>query len=200
MKQIQALKSHHENFDADIRLSKYATTDITQWIETLDYSSGFLSLPLFQVTIFSDASPLGWGAVLGDVSTCGRWFPSELDHHINIREILAAYFTVKSFTSQIENKHIRLMVDNTTPVAVINHMGTNHSDGCTSGVIKLWTFCFELGVWLTACHIPSKSNVIADKESRDFHRQDTGWVLNPTVVRKSLLTLDFHPDTELFCL
>ena len=195
---IQALKSHHGKFDANMRLSIYATTEITWWIENLDHSSGFLSLPPFQVTIFSDASPLGWGAVLGDVSTNGRWFPSELDLHINVREILAAYFAVKSFTSQVENKHIRLMVDNTTAVAVINHMGTNHSDDCNSAVIKLWTFCFEHGVWLTACHIPGKSNVIADKESRDFHRQDAEWMLNPTILRQSLLTLDFHPNTDLF--
>ena len=155
-------------------------------------------MPPFQVTIFSDACPLGWGAVFGDVSTNIRWFPSELDLHINVREILAAYFAVKSFTSQVENKHIRLVVDNTTAVAVIYHMGTNHSDGCNSAVIKLWTFCFEHGVWLTACHIPGKSNVIADKESRDFHRQDAEWMLNPTILRKSLLTLDFHPDTDFF--
>ena len=181
-----------------MRLSKYATTDITWWIENLDHSSGFLSLPLFQVTIFSDASPLGWGAVLGDVSTNGRLFPLELVLHINGHKILAAYFAIKSFTSQVENKHIRLMVDHTTAVAVINHMGTNHSDDCNSAVIKLLTFCFEHGVWLTACHIPGKSNVIADKESRDFQRQDAEWMLNPTILRKSLLTLDFHPDTDLF--
>ena len=69
------------------------------------------------------------------------------------------------------------MVDNTTAVAVIHHMGTNHSDDCSSAVIKLWTLCFEHGVWLTACHIPGKSIVLPDKESRDFHRQDAEWML-----------------------
>ena len=137
------LKMKKYNFDANMRLSKYATTEITWWIKNLDHSFGFLSLPPFQLTIVFDASPLGWGAVLGNMSTNGRWFPRELDLHINVREILAAYFAVKSFKSQVENKHVKLMVDNTTAVAVINHMGTNHSDDCNSAAVKLWTFCFE---------------------------------------------------------
>ena len=176
----------------------YATAELTWWIDNLDHSSGFLSLPSFQLTIISDASPLGWGAILGNVSTNRRWLPSEVDLHINVCEILAAYFAVQRFKTQVQNNHVKLMVDNTTAVALTNHMGTNHSDDCSSTVVKLWTFCFEHGVWPTACHIPGKSNVIADKESRDFHRQDAEWMLNLTILKKALSTLDFHPDTDLF--
>ena len=45
----------------------------------------------------------------------------------NVREILAAYVVVQSFTPQVQNKHLKLMVDNTTAVAVMNHMDTNHT-------------------------------------------------------------------------
>ena len=44
------------------------------------------------------------------------------------------------------------MIDNTTAVAVINHMGTNHSNDCNSIAIKIWSFCFKHNMWLTACH------------------------------------------------
>ena len=88
------------------------------------------------------------------------------------------------------------MVDNTTAVAVMSQMDTCHSDDCNSAVVKLWRFCSEHGVWLAACHIPCISNVIADRESRDFHRQDVEWMLNPKVLKKALFTLDFHPNTD----
>ena len=86
----------------------------------------------------------------------------------NCLEILPIYFAVQRFKSRVQNKHVKLMVDNTTTVALITYMGTNHSDDCNSAVVKYWKFCFEHGAWLTACHISSESNIITDKEYRGF--------------------------------
>ena len=47
-------------------------------------------------------------------------------YHINVLKLLAAYFALKSFKTELANKHVKLMASNTTAVAVIYHMGTNH--------------------------------------------------------------------------
>ena len=66
-------------------------------------------------------------------------------YYTNVRELLAAYFALKRFKSDVKNKHIELMIDNTTAVAVINHMGTNYSN---EFAMKIRSFCFVVGGWL----------------------------------------------------
>jgi len=51
---------------------------------------------------------------------------------------------------------------------------------------------------LTACHIPGKSNVIADRESRQFSKHDAEWMLNKDVLNKALCRLKFYSDIDLF--
>ena len=91
------------------------------------------------------------------------------------------------------------MVDNTTAVAVINNMGTCHSPECHSLAVQIWEFSISHDMtWLTAAHIPGSLNVRADRESKHFHSQDTEWMINPTLLRNALDTLDFKPEIDLF--
>lgn len=83
--------------------------------------------------------------------------------HINCLEFLTALFALKCFQSSLSGKHVKIMIDNTTAVSVINSMGTCHSDKCNSIGIKIWEFCMSHNiVWLTAAHIPGSSNCRAD--------------------------------------
>ena len=85
----------------------------------------------------SDASLMGWGAVMIDTSTGGRWSPSEAENHINCLELLAALFALKCFQSSLLGKHVKIMIDNPTAVSVISNMGTCHSDKCNSIGVKI---------------------------------------------------------------
>ena len=71
-------------------------------------------------SIQSDASTLGWGAVFGTEKTEGRWTPSEAEYHINILELLAAFFVLKCFCSHMNNCHIQIVNVNVN-VFVIGH-------------------------------------------------------------------------------
>ena len=51
---------------------------------------------------------------------------------------------------------------------------------------------------MTTCHIPGKSNVIADRESRQFSKQDAEWMINKDILNKALSRLHFFPDIDLF--
>ena len=51
-------------------------------------------------------------------------------YHINNLELKAAFLALQCFLSKLQNKQVRLLTDNTTAVACVNHMGTNHFLSC----------------------------------------------------------------------
>ena len=195
---IQALKMSKGNFDAPMALSKLALSDVDWWLSNVNNSFGYICRPPSDLTLYSDASLSGWGAVLDSISSGGPWSPTEAMYHINVLELLAAYFALKSFRTQVANKHVKLMIDNTTAVAVINHMGTNHSHNCNVLATKIWNFCYENRIWITACHIPGEDNVEADRESRCFFKQDAEWMLSRKCLSTALSRLNFKPEIDLF--
>ena len=83
-------------------------------------------------------------------------------------------------------------MDNTTAVVVINHMGTLHSDACHSVAIKIWEFCIENSICLTASH------EMNDYESRNFCNIDMEWMLNPRYLSTALKMQAFQPKIDLF--
>ena len=102
------------------------------WVHNLDDSCNDICHPPVDITLYSDSSLMGWGAVMNDSSTGGRRSPSEAENHINCFELLAALFALNCFQSSLSGKHVKIMIDNTTAVSVINNMGTCHSDKCNS--------------------------------------------------------------------
>ena len=78
------------------------------------------------------------------------------------------------------------MIDNTTAVSAINHMGTSHSDACHSLTKEIWEWCIPVGIWISAAHIPGKENTVAE------------WKLDPKSLRTALDDLQFHPEIDLF--
>ena len=82
--------------------------------------------------------------------TGGAWSETKKGYHINEKELLAIFYSLKSFKFNLQVKHVKRFSDNTTAVAVINKMGT----------------CFPYLSHITASHIPGKENFEADFESR----------------------------------
>ena len=89
--------------------------------------------------ITTDASQLGWGAVLdsheeaGDEqSTGGRWNVEEQREHINVLELKAGWLGIETYCSNIESCHVKISMDNTTSVAYINHFGGCRSVRCNA--------------------------------------------------------------------
>lgn len=63
------------------------------------------------------------------------------------------------------------LTDNTTAVAYINNMGGVKSQQCNQIAKSIWSWCIQHEKWLTATHIPGKSNTEADIQSRQFNDQ-----------------------------
>lgn len=65
----------------------------------------------------------GWGACIGDNVTGGHWADHEKDH-INILELKAVLFGLKTLLHDVQSKHIRIKSDNTTVIASITSYGS----------------------------------------------------------------------------
>ncbi|KAL9962673.1 hypothetical protein ACROYT_G031795 [Oculina patagonica] len=48
---------------------------------------------------------------------------------------------LQTFCKSLRDTHIRLLIDNTTAIAVLNHMGTSHSKPCNRLGKEIWEWC-----------------------------------------------------------
>ena len=117
---IEALRISRGNFDVPMTLSDKAREDILWWLHNISKSEKHIQVAPPDVIIFTDASEQGWGAHLGDITTGGRWSEVESILHINVLELLAIYFSLKSLV-KTSHQHVRIMTDNTTALAYVKH-------------------------------------------------------------------------------
>ena len=87
------------------------------------------------IIIHSDTSLTGWGCDSALSKSGGQWSEEENPLHIHMLEFTAALFALRTLASRMDKKHIT-MLDNTTAMACINNMETNHSVPCVSVVKK----------------------------------------------------------------
>ena len=118
-----ALRNNQGDFDAYTPLSDEAVSELNWWINKVDSVYNVISHENPSLTITTDASHIGWGAVCDNIPTGGNWKFEESQWHINELETLAAFIGIKSFAKKQENQHIRIRSDNTTCISAINHMG-----------------------------------------------------------------------------
>ena len=202
----KALKRAWGDYDSHMVLSPKAQQHLAWW--TANLGTVFRSLLPCPVsfTIYSDASRLGWGAVMGGQHTFGQWTDIEWNEgDINVMEITAAKFALFAFCPSIGDAaaprhhftvHVHMMIDNTTAVAYINRMGGTRSIRCNKIAAEMWHWAEDRGVWLTAAHIPGEHNVLADYYSR--HQKDAKeWALAPTIFSR-LDSLFGSPSVDLF--
>lgn len=127
----------------------------------------------------------------------GTWSAEEQMYHINYLELKAALFALQCFRAAIVGKHVRLLLDNSTAVACINHMGTSHSVNCNQITYTIWDWCIKHDVWVSAAHIPGKLNTAADTESRRVNL-DAEWQLNKEMLKAALTVLHYKPELDFF--
>ena len=166
-----ALTYNKGNFEAKLGLSEEARSELHWWIEHIDKACNVILHGEPDLTITTDASKTGRGAVCGHVSTGGYWSHLEAENHINILELVLAYLGMQTFAKRKTNFHVRMKIDNTTAVSVINRMGTSHSTECNAIGKNIWEWCIDRNIWVSAAHISGKCNPIADSESRKDHRE-----------------------------
>ena len=127
------------NYNAPVDLTPSAKSDLSWWVTTLQTPQGSpIVPPIADLTISSDASKQGWGASWGSQRTEGLWSEKESQDHINVLELRAAFFALKSFLPTQTNKVICLKLDNTTAVSYLNNLGGTHCPQLLHLAIAIW--------------------------------------------------------------
>ena len=177
---IYFLNLNKGNYDAEMILSDESKEEISWWSNTIENSFKTIKTPPTDEVITTDASNLGWGAVYKDQTSGGQWDLEEEKMHINVLELKAVFFALKSFLANAHNKHIQIKTDNTTTVAYINNFGGVKSIECHKVARDIWEWAFARNNLLCAVHLPGSQNELADKASRIFDT-NTEWELDTDV-------------------
>ena len=184
-RKIDALKISKGNFDSYMKLDQENLDDLNWWIQNIKGSCKNIKRDSPNVIVQTDASKKGWGAHIAHTceKTGGRWSASESELHINELEMLAVLYALRSLCTDLKNVHIRVQSDNVTTVCYINSMGGSKARECNSIAKRIWLWCLDRNIWISAAHIPGTSNIVADNCSRSFN-DSTEWKLDPKVFGK----------------
>lgn len=194
-KKIQELKNSFGNFDVDIFVSSEMKSELLWWVEHLEEQKRVIDREDPDITITTDASRLGYGAVCKNEKMQGRWNLDEKEMHINSLELLAIFNALKAFCKTLSNVHVKVFSDNSSAIAYVNNMGGIKSQEMNELALKLWFWCIDRNIWVSLDHVPGKYN-IADVESRKFD-DHTEWMLDKEVFSK-LVEIWGSPDHDLF--
>ncbi|KAL0199681.1 hypothetical protein M9458_002868, partial [Cirrhinus mrigala] len=167
-----------------IKVTRRCLRALDMWKKPWFLNQGpVLGDPCRCVTLATDASLTGWGAVMSGRPAQGLWSGRHLSWHINCLEMLAVFRALKYFLPDLRDRHVLVRTDNTAVVYYINHQGGLRSR-------PLYKLAHQILVWsqdkllsLRAVHVPGHLNVGADVLSRQGPRPGE-WMLHPEVVKQ----------------
>lgn len=156
-----------------------------------------LSLPVPSLTLYSDASLLGWGAYLDGQTVSGMWSSQVREEHINLLEMRAALLAISHFKEQLSASPLVLATDNSTVVAYLKNQGGTHCHALFLLARDILLLCFQHQIRLVVRHIPGRLNLLADTLSRSLAPVNTEWELHQGVF-DSLVLRWGSPNIDLF--
>ncbi|KAI2645466.1 Transposon Ty3-G Gag-Pol polyprotein [Labeo rohita] len=167
-----------------IRVTRHCLRALDMWRKPWFLSQGpVLGAPCRRVSLATDASLTGWGAVMSGHPARGLWSGRQLTWHINCLEMLAVFRALKHFLPDLRDRHVLVRTDNTSVVSYINHQGGLRSR-------PLYKLAHQILVWsqdkllsLRAVYVPGHLNLGADILSRQGPRPGE-WMLHPEVVKQ----------------
>lgn len=192
---IDALKRSKGDFSHKMLVTDDMRVELKWWIDNLLSQNRVIARGNSDITVTTDASTLGWAGSCENKEIGGRWSVDEAKHHINYLEFLAASLSVRAFCRDKHDVHVQVLSDNSCTVAYIKNMG-----GCKSMLLnelanKLWCWCIERSIWLSASYIPGKDNV-SDHGSRNFN-ENVEWKLN-NIIFQRICSLWGVPSVDMF--
>ena len=157
--------------------------DLLWWSREVQLREGVsLSLPAPDISFFSDASDVGWGALVGEHHASGLWLPHQKALSINMRELLAVQLGLQAFEHLIMGMSVALFCDNTTTVAYLRWSVGTFSSALNSTAREVLLWAESRRIRLLPQFIMGSSNVTADALSRPNQVIGSEWILHQEVV------------------
>ncbi|MEW8547756.1 MAG: DNA N-6-adenine-methyltransferase [Candidatus Thiodiazotropha sp.] len=183
MTQIRVLLVN-KSYQAKVKLTLECLQELRWWISQMQNWNGKSIITAGpDLTISTDASKKGWGAALGKRRAQGLWTLAETEQHINVLELKAALFALRTFAFDLRKVHVHLKMDNRTSVAFIQKMGGTRSTRMLPLTQEIWNFALEREITLTAEYLPGSLNTDADWQSRNYH-DSSDWKLKESVFQQ----------------
>ncbi|VDI25971.1 Hypothetical predicted protein [Mytilus galloprovincialis] len=149
------------------------------------------------LTLFTDASLMGWGAYLEGRTASGLWSGAQLEEHINLLEMRAVFLSLRQFQAVIQGQSLLVATDNSTVVAYLQNQGGTHSFSLYHLSKEILLLCHSLNIFLSVRHVPGSQNLLADALSRSRVPVNTEWEIHPSVFQEIILRWD-RPHIDLF--
>ena len=157
--------------------------DLLWWARVAQLREGVsLSLPAPDVSFFSDASDVGWGALVGEHHASGLWSPHQKSLSINMKELLAVQYGLQALEHLLVGLSVALFCDNTTTVAYLRRSGGTFSSTLNAKAREILLWAENHRVRLLPQFIMGSSNVTADALSRPNQVIGSEWTLHQEVV------------------
>ena len=161
--------------------------DLRWWSETIQQREGVdLSLPVPDLSFYSDASDVGWGAIIGEQEVSGVWTPCQKQLSINLREMMAVQNGLLKFGQFLRGKTIALFCDNVTTVAYLRRSGGTRSQVLFLKAREILLWIESMKITILPQFIQGALNTRADLLSRPNLVIGSEWTLHQEVVQDLL--------------
>ena len=132
-------------------LSDNSKSELLWWITNITGSHRSLIQSNPDLVLTTDASLLGWGAVMNEKEIGGQWSSIEtklnqilIRNKINYLEMKAVLLGWQPLCSDVHDIHVCIQSDNTTAVSYINSMGSVKSENCNDMACQIWEWCISI--------------------------------------------------------
>ncbi len=177
-----------------IRVSRRCVRALDMWRKPWFLNQGpVLGAPCRQLSLATDASLTGWGAVMSGRSARGLWSGRHLIWHIYCLEMLAVF---RVFLPDLRGHHVLVRTNNTAVVSYIIHQGGLRSRPLYKLAHQILLWSQDKFLLLRALFIPGYLNVGPDVLSRQGPRPGE-WMLHPEVV-KQIWRMSYQVEVDLF--
>ena len=167
-----------QDWDTQIPTRPWLAPSVVQWLDQEWLREGVpITFPQHEVELFTDASGIGWGAHVEDLTAAGTWSAPERSWHINMKELMAVFYAIQDFAPLLTGKVVLLATDNTTVASYLNKQGGTVSPTLSVRAEEILLFCKGLRIFLRARHVPGKINILADQLSRPHCVLNTEWTI-----------------------
>ena len=145
-----------------------------------------LSLPVPDLSFYSDESDVGWGVIVGEHQVSGVWSPSHRGFSINLREMMAVQGGLLEFSSLLRGRTIALFCDIVTAVAYLRRSGGTRSQDLFLEAREILLWVESMKITLLPQLIQGSLNTRADLLSRRNLVMGSEWTLHQEVVQDLL--------------
>jgi hypothetical protein len=190
-------KAAYQKLSHPVMVPAHLLPHVQWWRDLNNLTQGLCWKKLgHQVILTTDASESLWGGHMKGFTAQGPWTKIQHRLHINHLEMWAVLNSLQTFRSMVEKRNVLVRTDNTTVCQYINKCGGTRSPDMCKLTWRLFQWCIQHQVEITAVHLPGVLNVQADSLSRHWLPQ-LEWTLNQTVADQ-IFHHWFIPDLDLF--